>query len=417
VLRATSRRWKTWAATGAGALCLALSLPMAVLAAGQVAPASSSTGSGNPNHEDVWVDNVGQPPGPGHEMDPHLACEDINLWGTTMADATGQFTIDGWPPSGSGSGDLGKPGYKEDQAWPGTKANPSMATWNYNQTQGGDQVMAVITVKTLIADAIANGDSPVNGQGFHFKLQFLQDPQKHKTFWVNCPGPTPSPSPSPSSSSTPTPSPSSSSTPTPSPSSSSTPTPSPSSSSTPTPSPSSSSTPTPSPSGNQPTLTVVKSNDADGDGTYQQTEEAPSAGASVPFNVVITNTSQVTETITAITDTYAGTTVSECASLVGTTLDPGNSVTCSFTIANYAPAAGTSLTDTVSVTVTSDGTSVQAQGTSTVTTASGGGAVLGASTGTPGTGAGLEIGLTVALVLLGLTLLGLGRWERRRAIG
>ena len=385
MLRATSRRWKTWAATGAGVLCLALSLPMAVLAAGQVAPASNSSGSGNPNHEDVWVDNVGQPPGPGHEMDPHLACQDINLWGTTMADASGQFTIDGWPPSGSGSGDLNHPGYQENQAWPGTKSNPSMATWNYNQSQGGYQVMAVINVKTLIADAIANGDSPVNGQGFHFKLQFLQDPQKHKTFWVNCPG--------------------------------STPTPTPSGSSTPTPTPSGSSTPTPTPSGNQPALTVVKSNDADADGTYHQTEEAPSAGASVPFKALITNTSQVTETISAIIDSYAGTTANECQSLVGTQLDPGSSATCSFTIPNYAPAAGTSLTDTVTVTVTSDGASVQADGTSTVTTASPAGGVLGASTGAPGTGAGLEIGLTAALVLLGLTLLGLGRWERRRAIG
>ncbi len=385
MLRATSRRWKTWAATGAGALCLALSLPMAVLAAGQVAPASSSSGSGNPNHEDVWVDNVGQPPGSGHEMDPHLACQDINLWGTTMADATGKFTVDGWPPSGSGSGDLNHSGYHEDQAWPGTKAYPTLATWNYNQTLGGDQVMAVIKVKTLIANAIANGDSPVNGEGFHFKLQFLQDPQKHKTFWVNCPGPTPTPTPTPSSTATPTPTPSS--------------------------------TATPTPSGSQPTLTVVKSNDADGDGTYQQTEEAPSPGASVPFKVVITNTSQVTEVITAITDSYAGTTVNECQTLVGTSLDAGSSVTCSFTIADYAPAAGTSLTDTVTVTVTADGTSVQADGTSKVTTASPGGSVLGASTGTPGTGAGLAVGLTAALVLMGLTLLGLGRWERRRAIG
>ncbi len=162
---------------------------------------------------------------------------------------------------------------------------------------------------------------------------------------------------------------------------------------------------------------MVKSNDADGDGTYQQTEEAPSPGASVPFKVVITNTSQVTEVITAITDSYAGTTVNECQTLVGTSLDAGSSVTCSFTIADYAPAAGTSLTDTVTVTVTADGTSVQADGTSKVTTASPGGSVLGASTGTPGTGAGLAVGLTAALVLMGLTLLGLGRWERRRAIG
>jgi hypothetical protein len=40
-----------------------------------------------------------------------------------------------------------------------------------------------------MANAKANGDAPVNKQGFHFKLQFSQDPQKHKTFWVNCPAP------------------------------------------------------------------------------------------------------------------------------------------------------------------------------------------------------------------------------------
>ena len=27
----------------------------------------------------------------------------------------------------------------------------------------------------------------MNGQGYHFKLQLSQEPQKHKTFWVNCP--------------------------------------------------------------------------------------------------------------------------------------------------------------------------------------------------------------------------------------
>ena len=50
----------------------------------------------------------------------------------------------------------------------------------------------------MLFNATANGDAPVNAQGFHFKLQFSQDPQKHKTFWVDCPAPGPSPGPSPS---------------------------------------------------------------------------------------------------------------------------------------------------------------------------------------------------------------------------
>jgi hypothetical protein len=50
-------------------------------------------------------------------------------------------------------------------------------------------VISVISVKALIETAAAHGDAPANGQGYHFKLEFSQDPQKHKTFWVNCPAP------------------------------------------------------------------------------------------------------------------------------------------------------------------------------------------------------------------------------------
>jgi hypothetical protein len=119
------------------------------------------------NYGDVWVDNVGQPAGPGHEMDPHLACSNINLWGADLAGSSGTFTIDGYPPSGS-----------QEQVY--------ADAWSYNQRQGGDQVVAVINVGKLIRTAVANGDAPINGQGFHFKLQYSLDPQKHKTFWVNC---------------------------------------------------------------------------------------------------------------------------------------------------------------------------------------------------------------------------------------
>jgi len=127
---------------------------------------------GDSNRGDVWLDNVGQPAGPGHEMDPHLQCVDINLWGANMGDPMGTYIIDGWPPSGH-----------MEQDYP-----PSgRATWHYS---GGKQPqgMLVIPVRTLIADAVANGDTPAH-QGYHFKLQLSQDPQKHKTFWVDCPAP------------------------------------------------------------------------------------------------------------------------------------------------------------------------------------------------------------------------------------
>ena len=188
---------------------------------GLIASAGVSVALGDSNSGDVWVDNVSQPSGPGHEMDPHLACQDINLWGAGLADGSGVYTIDGWPD---------------------TKAGPGRtAPWSYDSSTGASQVISVIDVTTLISDAIANGDAPVNSQGYHFKLEFSQDPLKHKTFWVSCQAPTPTPTPT----STPTPS-----TPTPTPSTS-TPTPTPRHTPKPTPTltPASTTTPTPTPTG------------------------------------------------------------------------------------------------------------------------------------------------------------------------
>ncbi len=267
---------------------------------------SSSTSAGDNNHGDVWLDNVGQPAGPGHEHDPHLACSNINLWGNFMADSAGTYTIDGWSPSGSGF---------SDQAYPASGTQ----LWSY--TGSGDQIMSVINVGILIADAQANGDAPINGQGYHFKLQFSQDPQKHKTFWVNCPAPTPPPPPG------------------------------------------------------TPGVSVDKTNNASGQG-YGKNETATGVGETVPFQAVITNTSDVSETIKSITDNYPGiangTPASECSGLIGTTLAPagqaGDTVTCSFSITGYAPAAGTSLTDTVTVGVTAGTKTASGSSSSTVTT-------------------------------------------------
>jgi len=150
-----------------------LAFGMSVGTLGTATSALAAT-AGDKNAGDVWVDNVGQPAGPGHEQDPHLACTNINLWGAGLADASGSYHIDGWSPSGS-------------------QETVYSSTWHYNGAKGGTQVLSVINVQQLVSAARAAGDAPVNKQGLHFKLQFDQDPQKHKTFWVDCTSTTPYP--------------------------------------------------------------------------------------------------------------------------------------------------------------------------------------------------------------------------------
>jgi hypothetical protein len=153
---------------------LALGGAVATAASGASAAAHDST----TNKGDVWLDNVGQPSGPGHEHDPHLACQDINIWGDKLAINHSKYEIDGWSPSGS-----------HERVYQGF--------WVYNRHDGGPQILDVIDVQKLVDSATAKGDAPVNGQGLHFKLQFAQAPQKHKTFWVDCGTSTPTPSPTP----------------------------------------------------------------------------------------------------------------------------------------------------------------------------------------------------------------------------
>ena len=76
-------------------------------------------------------------------------------------------------------------------------------------------------------------------------------------------------------------------------------------------------------------IDVVKVNDADGDGTYNDAEVAPTAGADVPFRATITNTGPVALVLTSLTDVYPGTPqFPVCDNLIGTTLAVGASVTC-----------------------------------------------------------------------------------------
>src|SRR5439155_1428386 len=106
----------------------------------------------------------------------------------------------------------------------------------------------------------------------------------------------------------------------------------------------------------------------------------PAPGTAVVFRAVITNTSSVAVVLDSLTDEWPGHAAfslgADCPSLLGTTLDAGHSVTCLFTVAGYAPPAGSSRVDTVIAGVheaTNPANTASAQDTSTVSTRSAGG--------------------------------------------
>ena len=114
------------------------------------------------------------------------------------------------------------------------------------------------------------------------------------------------------------------------------------------------------------TIGIVKVNNADGNGTFGKDETAPAAAFAVPFKITVTNTSIVPVTINSFTDKVGVTplpttcltttsvghvTFADATSLVGATLDPAASVTCSFTLPAYSPGAGGALVNTATVVV------------------------------------------------------------------
>jgi uncharacterized repeat protein (TIGR01451 family) len=170
---------------------------------------------------------------------------------------------------------------------------------------------------------------------------------------------------------------------------------------------------------------IVKTNDADGDGTYTDSEEARRSGQDVPFKLVILNTGTPDIDITDLTDEFDQQTqdllANKCPDLLRLVLASGESITCTFTLNDYSPPATSSgLVNTAKVCAenqTGDKTACDSD-TSKVTSAE----VLGKTiTPTPpggvaftGSGGTTELGL-IALLLL---LLGTGMIRagyRRRA--
>jgi hypothetical protein len=110
-----------------------------------------------------------------------------------------------------------------------------------------------------------------------------------------------------------------------------------------------------------PTVTVAKS---------ALPEERAAPGGAFTFQVVVTNTSFETVTITGIEDDIEGDltqlTGSSCAAAIGSTIAPGASLSCTFSGELTGPA-GTAQTDVVTVTVADDdGTSSRAHDDATV---------------------------------------------------
>jgi hypothetical protein len=104
-------------------------------------------------------------------------------------------------------------------------------------------------------------------------------------------------------------------------------------------------------SGAQPSLAILVDamNDADGDGIFSDNESAPTPRSDVAFKALITNIGSTNFEIAGLTHSYSGAPSQGkvCAELVGIMLAPGESLACSFPVADYAPPPGDSVVNTL----------------------------------------------------------------------
>jgi uncharacterized repeat protein (TIGR01451 family) len=91
-----------------------------------------------------------------------------------------------------------------------------------------------------------------------------------------------------------------------------------------------------------PTATVVKSNDASGDGQFNADETTTTPGKTVPFKLHITNTSPYAVDVVSVSDAVDGAATGSTVNCVPalTTLAVGASADCAFTLESYSPADG-----------------------------------------------------------------------------
>jgi hypothetical protein len=176
------------------------------------------------------------------------------------------------------------------------------------------------------------------------------------------------------------------------------------------------------PSGYSP-IVVVKTNDADGDESFSDSEVAALPGRSVSFKATITNFGEQEVVVTGARDVFpnsSGNSEREvCAGLLGSEIESGETVTCEFTIEDYAPSPGGRVVNTFELAVmdsVDSGNGLTVADISIVRTAKE--RVLGISFG-PGpdslaeTGAAIGFLVTVMLALAGTggSILQVDRWK------
>jgi hypothetical protein len=113
----------------------------------------------------------------------------------------------------------------------------------------------------------------------------------------------------------------------------------------------------------QPSFAIIVDamNDADGDGEFTDVEIAPAPGADVRFRAVISNIGSTSFEIAGVSHAYDASEgkvqVAVCQKLVGLVLLAGDSVPCTFSLAEYAPLRGESVVNTVTAAAFEIGTS------------------------------------------------------------
>lgn len=174
-------------------------------------------------------------------------------------------------------------------------------------------------------------------------------------------------------------------------------------------------------------ILVDAMNDADGDGNFTDVEIASGPSVDVRFQALISNIGSTSFEIAGVNHTYEAVSgraqVQVCEKLVGLVLLAGESVPCSFSLAEYAPPQGESVVNTITAAafeIGNSGRGASDSDTSTVDTLFAGEVLAVAVKREPGllafTGmdaAGLIV-LAFGLLLAGATLSYVGR-ERRAA--
>ena len=172
-------------------------------------------------------------------------------------------------------------------------------------------------------------------------------------------------------------------------------------------------------------MIVVKANDADGDGTFTDSEIAPLPSATVQFRVTIRNVGSDEVVVIGVRDVFSDSSGNSertvCSDLVGSSIGPGETVICRFSLEDYAPAPGGRMVNTFELAVTkpSDFSWATVGDISVVQTAEE--RVLGITFG-PGFGSLAETGASIAfLIAVMLVLAGTGdsflqadRWRAGR---